>query len=126
MGRKVEALPQLLKKTQKIVNAYIRERDKDRGCISCGGSVDHAGHYFSQGSHSALRFDESNIAGQCVKCNLYLSGNLAYYRIGLVKRHGEAFVADLERKAQANRLKKWDRQSLEEIILYYKEKMLHL
>lgn len=112
-------LPKLLKKTQKIFNDYIRQRDKDKGCISCGGKVEHAGHYFAQGSHSALRFDEYNVNGQCVRCNMFLSGNLIYYRQGLVKRYGSQYVENLEAKAK-ERLKKWTRQELEELIAKYK------
>jgi hypothetical protein len=41
------------------------------------------------------------------------------YRIGLVKRIGEKAVLELEREAMENRLKKWDRQELEEIIKKY-------
>lgn len=120
MAKKLVPLQKLLKKAQDVVNKYIRERDKDKGCISCGGSVDHAGHYFPQGSHSALRFNEANINGQCVRCNLYLSGNLPYYRIGLVERIGEEAVKELEDAAQRNKLKKYTREELEEIIAKYK------
>lgn len=119
MAKKLVPLPKLLKKAQDVVNRYIRDRDKDRGCVSCGGKVEQAGHYFAQGSHSALRFDETNIHGQCVRCNLYLSGNLIYYRIGLVERYGESYVQGLEQKAK-NKLKKYTRHELEEIIAKYK------
>jgi hypothetical protein len=62
------SLPRLLKKTQDVFNAYIRARDRDKGCISCGAEVQEAGHYFSQGHHSALRFNEINTSGQCTCC----------------------------------------------------------
>ncbi len=51
---KLIPLPKLLKKAQDKFNAHIRERDKELGCISCGNEVQQAGHYFSQGQHSAL------------------------------------------------------------------------
>lgn len=120
--RKAIPLPKLLKKAQDVFNKFIRERDKDKGCVSCGGKVEQAGHYFSQGSHSALRYNEANTNGQCIRCNLFLSGNLIYYRIGLVERIGEEEVKNLERMAQANRLKKWSREELNEIITKYKTK----
>jgi hypothetical protein len=119
---KTVPLPKLLKKAQDVFNRFIRERDKDAGCISCGGPVEQAGHFFSQGHHSALRYNEQNTNGQCRKCNLFLSGNLIYYRIGLVKRIGSEAVENLERMAQANRLKKWSREELNEIINKYKNK----
>ena len=109
-------LPKLLKKTEKIFNAWIRERDKDDGCISCGREIDHAGHYFSVGQHSALRFDEMNVNGQCAACNVFKHGNLIYYRQGLVRKYGELAVEELERKAIENPVYKWSREELETII----------
>lgn len=122
---KLTPLPKLLKKAQDKFNAHIRERDKDLGCISCGGEVQQAGHYFSQGQHSALRFalpheiGYFNTNGQCIRCNMYLSGNLIKYRQGLVKRYGEEFVLRLEAEAE-QKTKKWSRNELEIIIETYK------
>ena len=116
--KKLTPLPKLLEKTQRIFNAYIRERDKQ--CISCGGPVEQAGHYHSQGHHSALRFNPINTNGQCRRCNMFLHGNLIKYRQGLVEKHGEDIVLRLEEEANKNRLKKWSRAELEEIIKKYK------
>ena len=118
--KKLTPLPKLLEKTQKIFNAFIRARDKELGCISCGAEVEQAGHYHSQGHHSALRYDPINTNGQCRRCNMFLSGNLIKYRQGLVRKYGEQVVLDLEEKANTNRLKKWSRAELEEIITKYK------
>lgn len=119
MAKKLVPLPNLLKRAQSVFNTWIRLRDKDKGCISCGGAVEQAGHYFSQGHHSALRFNEMNNNGQCVRCNMYLSGNLIKYRQGLVNRYGEAKVKMLERSSEINRVKKWSRLELEWIIINY-------
>jgi hypothetical protein len=110
-------IPKLTAKAQRIFNNYIRQRDKDLGCISCGGRVDHAGHYFSVGAHSALRFSEQNCHGQCIGCNCYKHGNLIRYRQGLVERIGETAVRELE--AEKNLVRKWSRTDLEEIIITY-------
>ena len=124
--KKLTPLPKLLKKAQEKFNSHIRERDKKLGCISCGGEVQQAGHYFSQGQHSALRFGLPdslayfNTNGQCIKCNMYLHGNLIRYRQGLIERYGEEFILNLEKEADDNRLKKWNRAELEEIIQTYK------
>ena len=88
-----------LKKTQTIFNAYVRLRDHDNNCISCGRSHDgqyHAGHYRSVGSCPELRFDERNCHKQCAPCNNHLSGNLVNYRIKLTYTFGVEFVAFLE------------------------------
>jgi len=118
--KKVVPLPKLLAKAQIVFNAWIRIRDQNAGCISCGGEVQQAGHYYSQGHHSALRFDERNVHGQTVRCNCFLHGNLINYRKGLVKRYGEKYVLDLEKDAETNPIKKWSRIELEEILNKYK------
>lgn len=86
----------LLIYTQQAVNSFIRLRDRDFGCVSCGGSVEQAGHYRSVGSHPELRFEPLNISGQCLRCNHFLSGNLIDYRMNLVKRIGAEKVEWLE------------------------------
>jgi len=118
--KKLTPLPKLLEKAQRVFNAHIRERDRALGCISCGGPVEQAGHYHSQGHHSALRYDPINTNGQCKRCNMFLHGNLIKYRQGLVARYGENVVLELEHMANKNRLKKWDRFELELIIEMYR------
>lgn len=77
---------------QVVFNKYIRERDKNKPCISCGksliGKFD-AGHYFAVGSYPNLRFNENNVHGQCVYCNQHLHGNHVEYGIQLIKRIGQ-------------------------------------
>ena len=113
-------LPKLLSKAQVVFNAWIRARDHHLGCISCSASVDHAGHYLSQGHHSALRFAEHNVNGQCVKCNTYLHGNLINYRKGLLRRYGSQVVEMLENYSDRRIAYKWGRDELELIISKYK------
>lgn len=113
----------LLKKLQIWFNTFIRLRDKDKGCISCGGLVTQAGHYRSVGSHPELRFDESNTNGQDARCNLFLSGNLIEYRLGLVKRVGEQEVNRLETQRHRSKLSNHEIQNLIEV---YKSKVREL
>ena len=80
--------------TQKPVNAYIRYRDKDKGCISCGKPLRgtfHAGHYkpVGKGLNWFIRFHHDNIFGQCIQCNNYKSGNQAEMRKGVLARIGQ-------------------------------------
>lgn len=117
--KKLIPIPKLLKKTQIVFNRWIRERDKDKGCISCGAEVTEAGHYYSQGHHSSLRFNEINTNGQCTRCNCFLHGNLIRYRLGLVKRYGQHFVDILDSVGTRSPVKKWSRFELEEIIKQY-------
>lgn len=95
----------LLKEAQRAFNKYIRIRDKDKPCISCGRFHDgqyHAGHLYSVGAHPEKRFNEDNVAKQCRPCNEFLSGNALEYRKNLIERIGvdrvEALEADNEPK----------------------------
>ncbi len=121
-----KSLSQLKALATKHFNKFIRERDLFKPCISCGKSGDanflQAGHYLSGGHHPGLKFNEHNTNGQCVKCNMYLSGNLINYRIGLIKRIGEDGVKSLEDKAAIFKRTgyKWDRFVLIAIIEKYK------
>jgi hypothetical protein len=117
----LKPLPKLLEQTQKVFNAYIRNRDQGKPCISCGSNQgNQAGHYFPVKGFSVLRFNEYNVNLQCAACNMYKHGNQAMYRIGLVQRIGEDQVVNLERIAVNERVKKWTRPELFEIINTYK------
>lgn len=90
-----------LKDLQKVFNEFIRLRDKDDPCISCGRFHQgqwHAGHYKTVKAMPELRFNEDNCHKQCSVCNNYLSGNLTDYRINLIKKIGIERVEFLERK----------------------------
>jgi len=96
---KLKSRSDWLKDTQVVFNKYIRLRDQDDGCISCGSksaSAYHAGHYRSIGSAGHLRFNEQNCHRQCAACNTHLSGNLIRYRLGLIRKIGILAVETLE------------------------------
>jgi len=111
---KLKSRSDWLKETQVVFNKYIRLRDQNDGCISCGStsaSSYHAGHYRSIGSAGHLRFNEHNCHRQCAACNTHLSGNLIRYRLGLIRKIGIQFVETLE---SDNATVKW---SIDEIKL---------
>jgi len=112
-----------LKDAEAAFNAYIRARDKDRPCISCGrfhtGSYD-AGHYRSVGAAQHLRFNEDNVHKQCCQCNQHKSGNAIEYRIGLVARIG---IERVERLETNNEIKKWSIEEAKAIKAEYKAKL---
>lgn len=84
---------------QKAFNEWIRWRDRDEPCISCGrhhkGAHD-AGHYRTVGSNPALRFNEDNCHKQCVPCNRDKHGNAVEYRLRLLDKIGPERLAVLE------------------------------
>lgn len=112
-----------LKLLQIAFNTFIRQRDKYKGCISCGTDLSNrkfdAGHYRSVGSSPHLRTDENNCHGQCVPCNRDLHGNLIEYRIRLVKRIGQK---EVERIECDNRTGKLSIPEIQELTKYYKAK----
>lgn len=87
------------KETQQAVNEFIRLRDANEPCISCGRhhqGAYHAGHYRSTKAVPELRFEPRNIHKQCAPCNTHLSGNLVEYRLRLIQKIGQDAVDWLE------------------------------
>jgi hypothetical protein len=115
-----------LKEAQKVFNTYIRERDKGLNCISCEKPPlkKNCGHYYSQGGHSNVRFDEDNCHLQCEHCNTYLSGNLLNYQIGIEKRIGAQRLIELQGRAHLE--KRWSVDEIKELIKKYKKKFAEL
>lgn len=104
---KLKTRAELANEAQTAVNAYVRLRDAALPCVSCNRHHQgqyHAGHYMSRGARPDLRFDLDNIHKQCAPCNEHLSGNIANYRIELVKRIGQEGVDRLEGPAKPDRL----------------------
>ena len=89
--RKLEVKPlsYFHSKAQAAFNTYIRTRDAEQPCISCGrhheGKYD-AGHYRTRGASPATRYDETNCHKQCVSCNQHLSGNIENYTPNLIEK----------------------------------------
>lgn len=123
------------KLAQAAFNAYIRFRDRDRGCISCGnfvlddqiGGGWDCGHYRSTGSAPHLRFGGIraclNAHKQCVKCNRFLSGNVAEYRKELVRKIGVKLVEAVEADQHSRSYTIEELQRITQI--YRKRKKIH-
>ena len=96
---KLKSRAQWAKEAQTAFNSFIRARDVDLPCISCGRHHQgqyHAGHYLSVGARPELRFVELNVYKQCAPCNTHLSGNAVLYRRALLDRIGTGGVEWLE------------------------------
>ena len=110
---------------RKVFQKYIRERDKDLPCISCG-TIDakfDAGHFYKAELYSGLIFDEDNVNKQCSYCNSYLSGNLIEYGKGLLLKIGQERYNKLAERSNASRVYKYTRDELKSIIERYKAKV---
>lgn len=116
-------LPYFIAKAQDAFNAFIRERDRDLPCVSCGmtnppklaGGQWDAGHFLGVGSHPELRFNEDNCHKQCKPCNGG-GGRFSHkartvnadYERGLLERIGPERLAALKGPHQALNLTKAD------------------
>ena len=120
---KIKTLSQYEIDAKKSFQKWVRLRDSDLPCISCGNSnaKDWAGgHYFSAGTYSGMMFNERNVHKQCnTYCNMMLSGNLLEYRKGLINRFGNEFVNELESESDAKRSYKYTKHELIAIKLKY-------
>ncbi len=109
-----------------MFNKFIRLRDKNLPCISCGhthGRQFHAGHFKPAGANPHLRFNELNVHKQCSICNNYKSGNLAEYRKNLIKKIGVENVQALESDTS---VKKYSVDDYKNIIVNYQLKIKEL
>lgn len=124
MQNNIKTKSDLMKEAQSIFNTYIRLRDANKPCVSCGGALGEkydAGHYFSMGGHKSVTFDERNVHAQCVRCNRYLHGNLLNYQIGIEQRIGAFELMNLHEISHQE--KKYSVDELLDIIRVYKEKV---
>ncbi len=124
--RKTKSLPKLKAEAQLIFNLYIRKRDKDLPCISCGQFKPlQAGHYFPVQGYDGLRFDEFNVNGECSGCNCFDQAHLIYYGENLLEKIGWDDFEVLKERAKEYKKSgnKWSRSQLIEIIRVYKEKL---
>lgn len=115
-----------LKEAQVAFNAWIRERDRDLPCVSCGRHHQgqyHCGHYRTVAGSPALRYEPLNCAKQCAPCNNHKSGDIVNYRIELVKRIGQEAVEWLEGPHEP---KRYTIEDLKEITSIYRAKFRQL
>lgn len=130
--RKQPKISTLKRKAWKLFSEYIRLRDclgttglPDYGrCITCQKTVPksllQAGHFIA-GRHNAGLFSERGVHAQCYNCNINLRGNTLEYRRRIIEKYGEGVDEELEHEAAQSR--KFTPSELEELKLYYKEKI---
>ena len=126
-----KSLNWLLINTRNACHEYIRLRDKDKPCVSCMqpyNSSHQAGHFYKAEVFSNLRFDETNVHGQCPKCNIYKEGNESEYRVNIVRRIGADGLKRLDMLALKYKQEgfKWDRETLILTRTYYLDKIKEL
>ena len=111
----------LKNKLDRLFAAYIRMRDKDKPCISCGQHLDlEAGHFYGR-TNLAVRWDEMNVHGQCIECNRYKGGNRSAFGRGVAMRSGDSVVEAIDVSSKSRvKLKSYE---LLEKIDHYQNKL---
>jgi len=123
--RELKTKSELMREAQQAFNAYVRERDRHRGCISCGighGQF-HAGHYRTRAAAPQLAFNTFNVFKQCAQCNHSKSGNIVPFRLALVERIGGARLDAIERDS---RQADYSREYLERLRKVFGRRARHL
>lgn len=98
---------------------YVRLRDKDEGCISCGSKTKayyEAGHYLSVGSRPELQFHPDNCHKQCRGCNHSRKSISHKYRANLINKIGLERVEYLD---NYHAVTNWTVEEIKEIKAHY-------
>lgn len=96
---------------QKLVNRYVvHVRDKGKPCCTCGTTNPNikydAGHCFTRGARSELRFELTNIHKQCsFNCNMHNSGRQAEHKVFIAEKYGKEQLEKMEDRTQWQTLK---------------------
>lgn len=122
----LKTITQYEKEARKVFQRWIRERDRDQPCISCGTTTAKqwdGGHYLKAELFSGAIFHEFNCHKQCSQCNDLYSGNELNYRDGLIKRYGKIIVESFELKKDSYRNYKYSKEQLIQIKNNYSDKI---
>ena len=125
---KNKSIAALIQDARKPFQAYIRFRDANEACISCGLAISEiwdAGHFYKAELYSGLIFDDRNVHKQCRKCNMYFDGNEGMYRESLDRKFGKVWLKKLDADAIYLKSYKYTREELIEIKKYYQNYLKH-
>lgn len=98
-------------KLQKLVNQYVvHVRDVGKPCCTCDTTKPNlkydAGHCFTRGARSELRYELTNLHIQCSNnCNLNNSGFQSKHKEFIASKYGAEHLAKLEDRTQWKSLK---------------------
>jgi hypothetical protein len=103
------------KKADKIFSLWVRNREKQ--CVLCGSRNSlQAGHYVSR-SCNQLRYDERNVHTCCMRCNVFLNGNMVEYTAFMIQKYGSGIINEL--RHEKVKTKQWKAVELQELIKRY-------
>jgi hypothetical protein len=113
----------------RLFSEYIRRRYADHAgnaiCVSCDKvahwKLQHPGHFVRASAGMNTYFDEQNVNVQCVRCNIFLDGNMAAYALYMVKTYGNDILAALDERRRV--VRKISTPEYLELIEAYKSKL---
>lgn len=120
----------LTKELDNLFSELIRRTGSDKlginKCYTCGYTTHwknlHCGHYFSR-RYFSIRWDINNAKPQCPECNITKHGNLKVYKERLINEIGNE---NYNRLVFAKNNFKLDNDELEQLLYYYKEKLIFI
>lgn len=103
---------------------YIRQKYSDKEwmcqCYTCWDKHHwkdmQNGHFVSRANYK-YRWDEHNCRPQCVKCNIFLSGNYKIYTIKMVNEYGNEKIIEMIQDKELIKIRTYE---IEEKTVYYK------
>lgn len=131
-----------VEKIESVLHPWIKLRDKDEPCISCGKFADeikqppaghpkfHAGHFRTKGAAKQLRFNPLNIHKQCFWCNCVgthwsTRGDsvASGYEERLLAKIGQEALNDLKFN---NEIKRYTIPELKEILNHWENELIKI
>ena len=116
----------LIDKADHEFSRYVRRsrsgKDGWVACFTCGKKYEwkklHCGHFMSR-RHMNTRWEENNVAPQCIGCNTYRSGEQYIFSQNLDRIHGEGTSEEM--LILSRQTTKLDLADIEEIWQKYKK-----
>jgi len=114
-----------------VFSEWVRRKDATphgiARCVTCGHCAhwknQNAGHFWKR-QHKATRWNPFNVAVQCIRCNKFRGGAEAEHAAYIIREYGLKAFEDLEEAH--NRVKKWTKEEVQAMILYYGGKLKEL
>lgn len=118
--KRKKTISQLKKELDKLVSTYVRSNGNG-SCYTCGLKRPkmelQCGHFISR-QYNATRYDLDNLRPQCVNCNVWRRGNIAFFSANLLEELGKDRFDFLIKKGRS--LKQFTTRELEGAIEVYK------
>lgn len=130
MKKRKKSRKQLVIALDRVFSKYIRTLHSENGlveCCTCGNKLPinkiQCGHFMSR-RHYSTRWDEENVAAQCMKCNMFSQGEQFLFSKYIDKKYGEGYSEVLMYKSRET--VKFSDFELESMIQEYRDKLKEL